>query len=294
MRARRALLYMPGDDDRKIRKALTLGVDTICMDLEDGVATNRKSEARQNVLRALQQYDFGSAEKLVRINPVSSGMFIDDLRAVLPGRPDGIVLPKIEFAEHVRRAGIRIGELEQSLSFPIGAIPLIVIVETALGVVNLREIASADRRLQAIVFGAEDFAGDIGATRTQQGWEVFYGRSAVVTHAGAFGLQAIDMVYVDYQDLPGLQQEAEEGARMGFSGKQVIHPAQVDPVQQAFTPDPPTIQQARNLIAAFDEHQQRGVGAFSYQGKMVDMPIVRAARQILDRARAAGVLQEEA
>lgn len=290
MRPRRALLYMPGDDEHKIRKALTLDVDSICMDLEDGVALNRKLQARETVLKALREFDFGHSEKLVRINPVTSGVFLEDLRAVIPGQPQGIVLPKIEYAEHVRRVGIRIGELEQSLHLPIGAIYLIVIVETAKGVVNLREIASSDRRLQAIVFGAEDFAGDIGATRSVQGWEVFYGRSAVVTHAAACGLQAIDMVYVDYQDREGLLQEAQEGARMGFSGKQVIHPAQIQPVQQAFTPDKKTIQQALDLIAAFEMHQQRGVGAFSYQGKMVDAPIIRAAQQVIDRARAAGVI----
>lgn len=293
MRPRRALLYMPGDDDRKIRKALTLGVDAICMDLEDGVAVNRKEQARTTVRQALQSYDFGSSEKLVRINTVSSGLFLDDLRAVIPGRPQGIVLPKTEYAEHVRRVSMRIGELEQIYDFPVGDIRLIVIVETALGIVNLREIASADRRLQAIVFGAEDFAGDIGARRTREGWEVFYARSAVVTHAAASGLQAIDIVYVDYQDEAGLRSEAQQGVELGFSGKQVIHPAQVSPVQQAFTPDEAAIQAAQDLIAAFEHHQENGVGAFAYQGKMVDAPMVRMARQVIDRARAAGALPQD-
>ena len=115
MRSRRALLYMPGDEDRKIRKALTLDVDSICMDLEDGVAVNRKLQARETVLQALKSYNFGRSEKLVRINPVSSGLFVDDLQAVIPGKPDGIVLPKIEYPEHVRRVGMRIGELEQAI-----------------------------------------------------------------------------------------------------------------------------------------------------------------------------------
>jgi citrate lyase beta subunit len=279
---------MPGDDERKIRKALTLGADAVCMDLEDGVALNRKAQAREVVLQALHTFDFGHSEKLVRINPVSSGVFLEDLRSILPGQPDGIVLPKTEAAEHVRRVSMRIGELEHYLGFPVGAIHMIVIVETASGIVNLREIANADRRVQAIVFGAEDFAGDIGAKRSQAGWEVFYGRSAVVTHAAACGLQAIDMVYVDYQDTEGLRVEAQQGADLGFSGKQVIHPAQIEPVQGAFTPDAVSVQAAFDLIAAFEKHQEIGVGAFAYQGKMVDAPMVRMARQIITRARAAG------
>lgn len=290
MRARRAFLYMPGDDAHKIQKALTLGVDSICMDLEDGVAVNHKTAARQQVKSALRTYDFGRSERLVRINPVGSPLFQDDLAAVVADHPDGIVIPKVEYAEHVRRVSIRIGELEQVNAIPVGSIHLIAIVETGMGIVNLREIAGSDRRLVALVFGAEDYAGDLGAVRTPGAGEVFVARSLVVAHAAAFGLQAIDMVYVDYTDQAGLLREAEQGRHLGYAGKQVIHPAQVQTVQAVFTPDEAAIAEALKIIGAYEAHQKMGVGAFAVDGKMVDAPRIRAANQILDRARAAGLL----
>jgi citrate lyase beta subunit len=288
MRARRALLYMPGDDLHKIRKATTLNVDCICMDMEDGVAANRKAEARQAIAAALGSLQFGRSERLARINPVGSGLEGEDLAAVLPARPDGIVLPKVEEARQVRWVSEQIARAEAEHAWPPGAIILIILIETARGIVNLAEIAGADPRLKALIFGAEDLASDIGAIRTQEAWEVFYARSAVVTHAAAYNLQAIDMVYIDFRDTPGLAREAAQGAQMGFAGKQVIHPGQVEPVQQAFTPTGEAIAQAVRIMQAYRQHQQAGLGAFALDGKMIDAPIVKAAERVLSRARAAG------
>ncbi len=288
MRARRALLYMPGTDWRKIEKAAALDVDSACLDLEDGVALNRKEEARSTVAKALRTLDFVRTEKLVRINPVGSGLEADDLAAVVPAHPQGIVIPKVSSAEQIRWVSERLQELEDLSGIEAGSIYLIVIVESALAIVNLREIASADSRLQALIFGAEDLAGDIGAIRTPEAWEVFYARSAVVTHAAAFGLQAIDMVSVDYKNLDALRREARQGAEIGYSGKQVIHPDQVAPVQAAFTPSEEEIATARRIVEAHAEHQRAGKGAFALDGKMVDMPVVRAAERVLERAGVAG------
>jgi citrate lyase beta subunit len=288
MRARRALLYMPGDDERKIRKATTLDVDCVCLDMEDGVALSRKDEARTHIPRMLRELDFGRSERLARINPVGSGMEADDLAAALEGRPDGIVIPKVETGDAIRWASDRIAEAERNNGWPAGGIILIVLVETALGIVNLKDIASSDPRLQALIFGAEDLAGDIGAVRTREAWEVFYARSAVVTHAAAFGLQAIDMVYIDYKDTEELIRESQEASRMGYAGKQVIHPNQIAPTQEAFTPDDAAIAHARRVMNAMREHQEAGAGAFALDGKMIDMPLVKAAERVLARARAAG------
>ena len=288
MRSRRALLYMPGDDMHKIQKASTLGVDCICMDFEDGVAFNRKAEARRTVVEALGSLNFGSSERLVRINPVGSGLEDEDLQAALAGRPDGIVIPKVESGEQIRWTSEGITSYERSSGWPAGGVIIIAIVETARGIVNLQGIAVADQRLRALIFGAEDFAGDIGALRTADGREVLYGRSAVVVHAAAAGLQAIDMVYVDFRDLEGLKTEAIQGVQMGFAGKQVIHPAQVVPVQEAFTPDDEEIQRARRILDAYEQHQTAGQGAFALEGKMVDAPIVKTAERVVARARAAG------
>jgi citrate lyase beta subunit len=159
-----------------------------------------------------------------------------------------------------------------------------------MGVLNLKEIAEADKRLDAIIFGAEDYAASTGAQRTREGTEVLYARSAVVTACAANNLQAIDMVYIDFRDLDGLRLEAQQGAGLGFSGKQIIHPSQVEPVQEAFTPSDDAIEYARRVVAAFAASQKEGKGAFALDGKMIDMPLLKNAQKVLERAKAAGKL----
>ena len=287
MHARRALLYVPGDDRHKIEKALTLGVDCICLDMEDGVAPTRKLAARKTIMAALQELEFGSSEKLVRINPAGSGLEDEELAAILPARPDGIALPKVESAGQVDRVNERIESIELASDWPLGSIRMVVDVETALGILNLKEIASHPR-LDAIIFGAEDFAVSIGATRTPHAWEVFLARSAVEIAAAANGLQAIDMVSIDFKDVENLQREALFGAQLGYSGKQIIHPNQVEPVQQAFTPDQAAIDHARRIVDEFEASLADGRGAFALDGaKMIDMPLVKAAQAVLLRAAAA-------
>lgn len=288
MRARRALLYVPGDDKHKIEKATALGVDCICMDMEDGVAANRKQQARQTIAEALLSLDFGRAERLVRINAVGSGLEEADLQIVLAAHPQGVVIPKVGSGDQISWASARIAEIEKEYGWPVGQIGLIALVESARAVIDLRAIAGADPRLCALIFGAEDLAGDIGALRTAEAWEVFYARSAVVTHAAAFGLQAIDMVNIDFRNLDRLKAEALMGARMGFSGKQVIHPDQIEPVQLAFTPDDQAIARAKHVLELFADYQKAGKGAFAIDGIMVDAPLIRAAERVLARAAAAG------
>jgi citrate lyase beta subunit len=292
MQSRRALLYMPGDDMRKIRKATTLGVDCVCMDMEDGVSLNRKAEARNTIVEALDSLDFGKSERLARINPVGSGLERDDVLTVLPARPDGIVIPKVEEAGQIWWVSQQIDHYFNSLKGetedPDRPMTVIAIVETARAIVNLPQIATASPRLSALIFGAEDLANDLGAIRTPSGWEVFYARSAVVTYAAAFDLQAIDMVFVDFEDVNGLQKEAAQGVEMGFVGKQIIHPNQVELVQKAFTPDDESIAHAQRIMEAYEEHQRAGKGAFAMDGKMIDAPIVKAASRLMTRAKAAG------
>lgn len=291
MRARRALLYTPGDELKKITKAAALGVDCLCMDMEDGVALSHKAEARQTIVAALGSLDFGRTERLVRINAVGSGLEAADLEAVFSVgeqvRPDGVVLPKAESAAQVQWVSAQIAMAEARYGWPAGEIPLIVQIETAVGLVNIREVLSADPRLQAVIFGSEDLAASMGAIRTPAGWEVFYARGAVVAHAAAFDLQAIDMVYLDFHDQAGLEAEARQGAQMGYEGKQIIHPNQIEPTQRLFTPSEEEITHARRVVEAFEQHQRVGRGAFALDGKMVDLPIVKIARRVLDRAAAA-------
>ena len=178
MRTRRCLLFMPGNDLKKIQKGISLGVDSIIMDLEDGVALNRKLEARATTTSALRDLDFGRSERLVRINPTGSGLQQDDLNAVLPYHPDGIVIPKVERADQVQWVSKQIRDEHTRL---------LVLIESAHAIINLREIATADSRVDALIFGSEDFAGDIGATRTRAGQEISFARQTIVIHAAAFG-----------------------------------------------------------------------------------------------------------
>lgn len=288
MHSRRALLYMPGDDRRKIEKATTLGVDSICMDMEDGVAAHKKAEARAVIAQAMKELNFGNSERCIRINSIGSGLEKRDLVAALATNPDAIVVPKIETAEQVRWVSERIESYELSSNLNIGAIRLLIGVETAKGILNLKEIAQADKRLEAIIFGAEDYAASVGARRTKEATEVLYARSAVVTACAANDLQAIDMVYIDFRDLDGLRVEAEQGAGLGFSGKQVIHPNQVSVAQEAFTPSDSAIEYAKRVVESFEVSQKEGKGAYALDGKMIDMPLLKNAQKVLDRAKAAG------
>jgi len=287
MHSRRALLYMPGDDWKKITKAITLGVDCICMDMEDGVAAGRKAEARLTIAKALRELDFGESEKLARINAVGSGMEQEDIDAVLPYHPDGIVIPKMEGLEQIQWASGVIEAAELKHGWALNSIRIVVDVETARGILNLKEIASHPR-LDALIFGGEDFAASIGARRTPEAVELLYGRQAIVTAAAAFGLQAIDIVAIDFKDIDALRRESEFGAQLGFTGKQIIHPAQVEPVQTAFTPNAEAITHAKRIVETFEASQKDGKGAYALDGRMIDMPLLKNAQKVLERARAAG------
>ena len=280
---------MPGDNWKMITKSITLGVDSICMDMEDGTAINKKAEARATIAKALQELDFGKSEKLVRINSIGSGWEKDDIEAVLPFHPDGIVIPKVESFEHIEWAGKIIEAAELKYGWPINSISILIGVETAKGIVNLKEIAAHPRfALRAIIFGGEDFAASIGATRTKEATELLYARQAVVVACAANGLQAIDIVTIDYKDIEALRAESEFGARLGYSGKQIIHPAQVQPVQTAFTPNDEAIAHAKRIVETFEANQKEGKGAYSLGGKMIDMPLLKNAQKVLERAKAAG------
>jgi citrate lyase subunit beta-like protein len=235
----------------------------------------------------LQELDFGKSEKLARINSVGSGWEVDDLQAILPYRPDGVVIPKVESIDHIEWAGRLIEAAELKQGWPLNSIRILIGMETAKGILNLKEIASHPR-LDAMIFGGEDFAASIGATRTKEALELLYARQAVVVACAAYELQAIDIVTIDYKDVAALRRESEFGAQLGYSGKQVIHPAQVEPVQVAFTPSDEAIAYAKRIVETFEASQKEGRGAYSLDGKMIDMPVLRNAQKVLARAKAAG------
>ncbi len=293
-RVRRSVLFMPGDSLKKITKAATqLDVDCVVMDLEDGVALDRKAEARQTVVEAGKTLDFGPREKWIRINPTSTSWWQDDLTETIEARPNAYVIPKVESAQDLQQICDWLTQAEQERGWKPSSIKLVSIIETAKGVLWLPQIVAATDRLSAMMFGSEDLAGDMGAIRTPEGWEVFYARSAVVTAAAAYRIDAIDTIFADFNDPEGLQKEATVARQMGYSGKIAIHPRQVPILNDAFSPTEAEIEHATKLIAAHDANQAAGTGAFAYKGKMVDMPMIRSAQKILAQAQATGQLNQD-
>ena len=290
MKPRRALLYTPGDSRPKIEKALSLGADSICMDMEDGTAYNRKEKARKTIALALKEFDFGNSEKLIRINGIGSGLENDDIAETLPYRPDGVVLPKVESYEQIQWLSEKIEEMELSQGWELNQIRILAVIESAQGFVNLRDIATHPR-LDALIFGAEDYTANIGATRTRGGQEILYARSKIILHAAANDLQAIDVVFVNFKDTVNLKIDSLLGAQMGFTGKQIIHPNQVIPVQEAYSPSAAEIAYAQRLLSAFASAEAEGAGAIDFGGKMIDMPLVKSAQLVIERAILAGKIE---
>lgn len=279
MRApRRSLLFAPGDDVRKLIKAAASAADSVILELEDGVAPERKPLAREQMVEILRQVDFGARERLVRVNAVDSPWFEADLTMALTARPDGLVLPKVERAGDVAAVDQALAEAERVHGLPERALALLILIETPRGLIHAAELCAASSRLQAVIFGAEDYAGAAGAERTPAATEVLYARSHVVAVCGAFDLQPIDMVFIDFNDAAGLEAECRAGRQLGFVGKQVIHPRQLETVNAAFSPTPAQIAWAERVVAGF---RAAAGGAFALEGKMIDAPVVRQAERIL-------------
>jgi len=285
MRLRRAILYVPGDNLEKIQQAAATGADSICLDLEDGVAENRKQEARETVVHALKSLDFGRSERLVRINRVDSELAQADLFTVLPALPNGIMIPSVESATQIQWVSRQVSAIEQKHDWLPNSMVLLALMETAKAIIHLSEIGDSDPHLVALALGAEHLAADIGAERTTSSMEMMYVRSAIVLHAAAFRIQAIDMSNSNFRDLEALRDEACQGRAMGFVGKQIIHPDQVVTVQEAFTPDVKAVADARDLVQAYQEHEKQGVGMFERDGRVVNGRVIRSAERLLSRLR---------
>ncbi|KAF9162064.1 hypothetical protein DFQ26_003887 [Actinomortierella ambigua] len=287
-RVRRSIFYVPGSDERKLKSSLSLAADCLVYDLEDGVAFNRKNVAREMVLDALEASEHRKAEKAVRINAVGSGLEFDDLNVVLrSSRLQAIVIPKVQSAKDIQFVSRMVDSVAPFITRK--NVRIIASIESALGVMNLKKIATADPRVDALVFAAEDYCADLGLTRTREGTEMLFARSAIVTAAHAYGLQAIDLVCMDYKNDEILKEECEFGRRMGFTGKQAVHPRQLDIIQSSFLPSAHEIARAADISEAYQEHSRRGVGAFNYNNKVIDLPVVKWAEKILSRARQGNV-----
>jgi len=282
----RSMLFTPGNNMRMIRKASTLNADAIILDLEDGVPMAEKERARTLVRDSIGLVGAGGAQVLVRTNAFITGLAEEDLNWTVQPGLDGVVLPKVESREEVLEADRLITALEKERGMETGSLTLVPSLESARGVLNAYEIATASKRTVALAFGALDFTRDMGTSVSREGTELFYARSRIAVVARAAGLQAIDTPWIDIADQEGLIREAKAVRQLGFRGKLVIHPSQIEPVNRVFSPSEDEIEYARKVVEAFKKAEARGVGAISLEGKMIDIANFRQAEELIAWAEA--------
>ena len=287
---RRSLHFVPGGNEKMMAKALTLPADGLILDLEDAVAPDLKAATRPIVTRWLRELDFGGRERWVRMNPIATGLGVADLEATIAGRPEGYVVPKPRHAADVREIAQALDRLEHRHGVEHGSTRLVVIAtETPEGLLNIREVAAASPRIVTVSWGIEDLSAAMGLPRVRDAEGRYldiprYARVMCSIVASAARVDAMDTVYTDIADLAGLRRECEEGVAMGFSGKISIHPSQIAVINEVFTPAKADVDEARELVAAFEEHRRRGVYAFRFKGQMVDAPHRTRALKIIARA----------
>jgi citrate lyase subunit beta/citryl-CoA lyase len=284
-RLRRSRLYLPGSEPKYFINAALHGPDAIILDLEDSVHQNEKDAARILVRNTLRAVDFGSCERMVRINQLPLGL--EDLAEIVPEAPDLVLIPKVETPDQVGEADRLIRELKVSNGID-RAIWLMPILESALGIENAFAIATVTTNVCAITIGLEDYTADLGVVKTVEGRESQYARTRVVNAAKAAGVQAIDSVFSDVGDLAGLRQWGEGSRALGFEGMGCIHPSQIPVVHEAFAPTQAEIDKALKIVAAFEDAQLRGLAVVSLGSKMIDPPVVERARRLVARAEAMG------
>jgi citrate lyase subunit beta / citryl-CoA lyase len=284
----RTLLFIPGNNKRFIEKAKSLNADIICFDLEDSVPLNEKQTARDFVSQALdKKEDYGNRSVYIRINSYESGLAASDLDAIVCDEIDGVVVPKVNNKNEVTHLARRLIELERQneMNKKLG---IMASIESAQGLVNSYSIATADLRVKMLVFGVFDFLNDMGLDYVPDGIEYSFARAKIPIDAKAAGVGAIDAIWQKVDDLEGLVHDAETAKRLGYQGKCVIHPKQLDPVANVFFPSNNEIKWARRVVQALEETMERGkgIGAVTVDGRMVDAAHYRQAKSVLDSLNA--------
>jgi len=289
-RLRRTALYIPGNNPAMIQNAGIFGADCVVLDLEDAVSVNEKDSARFLVRNALNNINYGNTEVIVRINSLSTSYGREDLEVIGRAHPDGIRLPKAESVQDIQEVDEILTRIEKEEGFKKGSIKIMPIIESAKGLFNVFEIVKASRRVAVINFGAEDYTADIGAQRTKEGKELFDIRARILLAARVAGINVQDSVFAYVHDIEGLIRETKFIKQLGFDGKSVIHPTQIKPVHQIFTPTEEEIKNARRIISTIKEAKRRKSGVVSLDGRMIDAPVVAKAQRVLKYAQAAGLI----
>jgi citrate lyase subunit beta/citryl-CoA lyase len=281
MKPYRSMLFVPATDQRKIHRAFASAADCIILDLEDAVALSEKENARHSVWEILQ----GNHEKpiYIRVNSIDTPFLFKELTTLVPGKPDGIMLPKVESADHVIKIDWLMGQLEEASGIQVGQIRMIPLIETGKGVIQAAAITGASRRIRCVAFGAIDYTLDIGTNLSSDGQEIFYARAHIVAASRAGGCEPpVDTVYPNFRDGEGLRRECAVVRNLGFQGKMVIHPDQIGIVHAVFSPTEEEITFASRVVEAFEKAEREGIASVNLDGKMIDYPVVNRARNLLE------------
>ena len=291
-RLRRTMMFIPGNNPGMMQDAFIYAPDAIMLDLEDSVTMAEKDAARLLVYNALKAIDYGNIEMVVRINPLNTPYGKKDIEAVVKAGVHVVRMPKTETADEVREVEQEIERVEQEIGC-LGRTQIMAAIESALGIVNAYEIAVASKRMMGIALGAEDYCANLKTQRTPGGDELRLARETIVVAARAAGIDALDTVYSNLDDMETFRKEVEFIKTLGFDGKSIINPRQIDIVNEVFAPKEKDINKALTILAAIKEAEKRGSGVIAVNGKMVDRPVVIRAQRTIDLAIASGVLRKE-
>ena len=286
------MMFIPGNNPGMMQDAFIYAPDAIMLDLEDSVTMAEKDAARLLVYNALKTIDYGNIEMVVRINPLNTPYGKKDIEAVVKAGVHVVRMPKTETADEVREVEREIERVEQEIGC-LGRTQIMAAIESALGIVNAYEIAVASKRMMGIALGAEDYCANLKTQRTPGGDELRLARETIVVAARAAGIDALDTVYSNLDDIETFRKEVEFIKTLGFDGKSIINPRQIDIVNEVFAPKEKDINKALTILAAIKEAEKRGSGVIAVNGKMVDRPVVIRAQRTIDLAIASGVLRKE-
>ena len=290
-------MFVPGNNPGMMQDAFIYGPDSIMLDLEDSVTMAEKDAARLLVYNALKTIDYGTTEMVVRINPLNTPYGKKDVEAMVKAGVHVIRMPKTETADEVREVEEEILKWEEELGC-VGRTKIMAAIESALGIVNAYPIAIASKRMMGIALGAEDYCANLKTQRTQGdnpnfGIELLQARQMIVVAARAAGIDALDTVYSNLNDMDTFRREVELIKALGFDGKSIINPRQIEIINEVFAPKEKDIEKALKILAAIKEAEAKGSGVIAVNGKMVDKPVVIRAQHTIDLAIASGVLKKE-
>jgi citrate lyase subunit beta/citryl-CoA lyase len=281
---RRTMLYIPGNNPAMLQQGGIYGADSILLDLEDAVALNQKDAARILVRNVLKSINFYNTEVCVRINHLDTPFGLEDLEEIVPLQPDAIRYPKTETVEELAKLIQIIEAIEDKHNLPHDKMTIHAMIETALGVQNVFEIAKFSKRVDAITIGGQDLTADMNIKSTKEGSGIDLARKMIVMAAKANKIDAIDTVFVDINDEDGLRIDTEYAKQIGFSGKAVINPRQIDIIHDVYMPTEEEIRKAYRIVLEFKKNKKEGIGVFAIDGKMIDAPIMTRATQVLELA----------